>query len=252
MTIDQSCQLTLKGKTAIVTGAARGIGHAIASLLARNGVSVLLQDIDSKSLQETHESLQSQGYTVLASQGDVSRVADVQNMIDQTLESWGRIDVLINNAGIGGVGKTVAGLEIEEWQRMIDVNLTAVFLSCRAVIPHMIEQRRGTIINIASITGQIGVAGSAPYAAAKAGVIGFSKSLAQEAAPHYVNVNVVAPGLIDTDMSRARGINHQSHLVIWPRIGVVDDIAWAVAYLASDQAEFVTGAVLNVNGGAYM
>jgi 3-oxoacyl-[acyl-carrier protein] reductase len=135
---------------------------------------------------------------------------------------------------------------------MIDIDLTAVFLSCRAVLPHMMKQERGSIVNIASITGQMGAAGSTHYAAAKAGVIGFSKALAHEVASYSINVNVVAPGLVDTDMSRSRGIDHQRHLVLWPRIGEVDDIAWAVAYLASDRAEFVTGAVFNVNGGAYM
>jgi 3-oxoacyl-[acyl-carrier protein] reductase len=196
--------------------------------------------------------LQSQGRDVLQSQGDVSRVADVQSMINRTIEAWGRVDILVNNAGIGGVGKSLLELEIEEWQRMIDVDLTGVFLSCQTILPHMIEQKRGSIVNIASITGQMGVAGSTHYAAAKAGVIGFTKSLAQEVAPYYINVNAIAPGLVDTDMSRSRGIDHQRHLVRWPRIGKTDDIAWAVAYLVSDQAEFVTGAVLNVNGGAFM
>ena len=245
-------KFTLEGKVAIVTGAARGIGRAIASLLAHSGALVVLQDINASALQDTHAALESERCAVTTSHGDVSRIGDVQAMIDHAISSWGRIDILINNAGIGGVGKTTVELEIEEWQRMIDVDLTAVFLSCRAVIPHMIAQKRGSIVNIASITGQMGMAGSTHYAAAKAGVIGLSKSLAQEVAPYSINVNVVAPGLIETEMARARGIDHQSHLVVWPRIGVVEDIAWAVAYLASDQAEFVTGAVLSVNGGAYM
>ena len=252
MTTENGGQLALDGKIAIVTGAARGIGRAIADLLARSGVSVLLQDIDGATLQETCNRLQEQGRDILASQGDVSQVEDIQRMIDKTINAWGRVDILVNNAGIGGVGKTILELGIEEWRRMIDVDLTAVFLSCRAILPHMIEQKRGRIVNIASITGQMGVAGSTHYAAAKAGVIGFSKSLAKEVAPYSINVNVIAPGLVDTDMSRSRGIDHQRHLVLWPRIGVVDDVAWAVAYLVSEQAEFVTGAVLNVNGGAYM
>ena len=170
----------------------------------------------------------------------------------EVLGAWGRIDVLVNNAGIGGMGKTILDLTTDEWRQMIDVDLTSVFLCCRAVLPTMIQQRRGAIINIASVTGQMGVAGSTHYAAAKAGVIGFTKSLAHEVATHRVNVNVIAPGLIDTDMSRARGIEHQRHLVIWPRIGNVEDVAWAVAYLVSDRAEFITGTVLNINGGAYM
>lgn len=244
-------QPPLKDKIALVTGAARGIGRATAELLAYSGASVLLQDIDNKTLQQTCQELRDKGYRVLACAGDVSRADDIQKMVTRAVVSWGRIDILVNNAGIGGTGKTIQMLELDEWQRMIDVDLTAVFLTCRAVLPHMIEQKRGSIINIASITGQMGVAGSTHYAAAKAGVIGFSKSLAQEVAQYYINVNVVAPGLIETEMSKARGIDHQRHLVAWPRIGVVDDIASAVAYLASDSAEFITGTVLNVNGGAY-
>src|SRR3989304_434255 len=119
MMTEKNTQLSLQGKVAIVTGAARGIGRAIATLLAHSGVFVLLQDIDVKTLQETCNTLQEQGYSVLANQGDVSRVDDVQSMIDQTIDSWGRVDILINNAGIGGIGKTMLELEIEEWQRMI-------------------------------------------------------------------------------------------------------------------------------------
>lgn len=189
----QDSQLILKGKVAIVTGAARGIGRAIAEVLARSGASVLLQDIDRDSLQKTYKAFQEQGYRVLACAGDVSQADDIQKMIVKAIDVWKRIDILVNNAGIGGTGKTIQALELEEWQRMIDVDLTAVFLSCRAVLPYMIEQKRGAIVNIASITGQMGVAGSTHYSAAKAGVIGFSKSLAQEVAPHYINVNVVAP-----------------------------------------------------------
>lgn len=237
---------------AIVTGAARGIGQATADLLSRAGASVLLQDINGRLLLKACETLREQGRVVLASQGDVSRPSDIQSMVDEALKAWGRIDILVNSAGIGGVGKTLLELELGEWQRMIDVDLTGVFLCCQAVVPHMIEQNRGSIINIASITGQMGMAGSTHYAAAKGGVIAFSKALAREVAPYYINVNVVAPGLVDTDMSRARGIEHQRHLVIWPRIGEVNDISWAVAYLVSDRAQFVTGAVLNINGGAYM
>jgi NAD(P)-dependent dehydrogenase (short-subunit alcohol dehydrogenase family) len=246
------CCISLAGRVAIVTGAARGIGYAVADLLSASGASVVLQDVDSPTLVESCAQLEGAGRKVMAVAGDVSRPADVESLVEETVRSWRRIDILVNNAGIGGVGKTLLELSAEEWQRMLDVDLTGVFLCCRAVLPHMIARRRGSIINLASITGQTGVAGSTHYAAAKAGVIGFSKSLAHELAPYYVNVNVVAPGLIDTDMSRLRGINHQRDRVIWPRIGHVRDVAWSVAYLASDHAEFITGMVLNVNGGAYM
>lgn len=243
---------TLTNKVAIVTGAARGIGFAVADLMSSLGASVMLQDIDGASLHESVQRLQEDHRQVFASQGDISQVADFQATVEETLEKWGRVDILVNNAGIGGLGKKLLELSVEEWQRMIDVDLTAVFLCCRAVLPSMIQQKRGVIINIASITALMGMAGSTHYAAAKAGVIGFSKSLAREVAAYHINVNVIAPGLIDTQMSRARGINHQRHLVIWPRIGTVEDVAWAAAYLTSEQAEFITGEVMNINGGAYM
>jgi 3-oxoacyl-[acyl-carrier protein] reductase len=245
-------EFRLNDKVAIVTGAARGIGYAVADVLSCLGARVLLQDIDETTLSVSVQQLQAKDRRVRSIHGDVSLEPDCQAMVEEALGSWGRIDILVNNAGIGGVGKKLLELSFEEWQRMIEVDLTAVFLCCRVALPCMIRQQRGVIINIASVTALMGVAGSTHYAAAKAGVIGFSKSLAKEVAEHHINVNVVAPGLIDTQMSRARGINHQSHLVLWPRIGKVDDIAWAVAYLASDQAEFVTGEVLNINGGAYM
>jgi NAD(P)-dependent dehydrogenase (short-subunit alcohol dehydrogenase family) len=245
-------KFSLNDKVAIVTGAGRGIGYAVADVLSSLGARVMLQDIDTATLSNAMQQLQANGREALASQGDVSSALDIQTTVDETLKKWGRVDILVNNAGIGGLGKKLLELSIEEWQRMIEVDLTAVFLCCRSVLPSMIQQGRGAIINIASITALMGVAGSTHYAAAKAGVIGFSKSLAREVAEHHINVNVVAPGLIDTQMSRARGIDHQRQLVIWPRIGNVEDIAWAVAYLASDQAEFITGEVLNVNGGAYM
>jgi 3-oxoacyl-[acyl-carrier protein] reductase len=242
----------LKDKVAIVTGAARGIGYAIGDVLSGFGARVMLQDIDGATLRSAVQQLQAENRQVLGSQGDVSNALDIQATVNETLSKWGRVDILVNNAGIGGTGKRLLELSIDEWQRMIDVDLTAVFLCCRAVLPSMIRQQRGVIINVASITAIMGVAGSTHYAAAKAGVIGFSKSLAREVASQHINVNVVAPGLIDTQMSRARGIEEQRNLVIWPRIGVVSDIAWAVAYLVSDQAEFITGEVMNINGGAYM
>jgi NAD(P)-dependent dehydrogenase (short-subunit alcohol dehydrogenase family) len=247
-----SHEFSLHDHTAIVTGAARGIGYSIADILSGLGANVLLQDIDGDNLEKAFLNFNGNERKVCHCQGDVSQEADIERMVSEALRRWGRIDILVNNAGIGGVGKKIIDLTVDEWQRMIDVDLTSVFLCCRAVLPHMIEQKRGAIVNIASITGQMGVAGSTHYAAAKAGVIGFTKSLAREVAEHRVNVNVIAPGLIDTDMSRARGIEHQQHLVIWPRIGTVEDIGWAVAYLASDHAEFITGTVLNINGGAYM
>jgi len=236
----------------LVTGAARGIGRAIAVRLAEQGHWLALNDIDGDILYHTVQHLKESGHQAISLEGDVSDPEAVNDMVNKVTTQFGPIDGLVNNAGIGGVGKTLLELSIEEWNEMIRVDLTSTFLLCRAVLPHMISQGRGRIVNISSITAMMGVAGSTPYAAAKAGVIGFSKSLAREVAPQRINVNVVAPGLIDTDMSRKRGIDHQRHLVAWPRLGQPEDVAAAVSFLLSDQADFITGQVLSPNGGAYM
>ena len=236
----------------LVTGAARGIGQAIAERLAEKRHHLALNDIDTQALSRTVNRLKESGHGVLGLAGDVSDPRTVTNMTAKVVARYGRIDGLVNNAGIGGVGKTLLELKLDEWNEMLRIDLTACFLMCRAVVSHMISQGRGRIVNISSITALMGVSGSTHYAAAKAGVIGFSKSLAREVAPKRINVNVVAPGLIDTDMSRKRGIDHQRHLVDWPRIGQPDDVAGVVAFLLSDQAEFITGQVLSPNGGAYM
>ncbi len=240
------------GRTVIVTGAARGIGVAVAGRLAAQGDRIVLNDIDPAALAETADALARLGHAVVASPGDVSDPAAVSALVRTALNRFGRIDALVNNAGIGGTGKGLLELTLDDWQRMLAVDLTSVFLTCQAVLPTMLAQGRGRIVNISSVSALMGVAGSTHYTAAKAGVIGFSKSVAREMAPHGINVNVVAPGLIDTDMARSRGIDHQRHLVDWPRIGMPEDIAATVAFLLSDGAEFITGQVLSPNGGAYM
>lgn len=236
----------------LVTGAARGIGRAIAIRLAEQGDGLALNDIDAEILSQTVYQLKESGHDAIGLAGDVSDPKAVQDMVAKVVQQYGRIDGLVNNAGIGGVGKTLLELSLEEWDEMLRIDLTASFLMCQAVVPHMVAQGRGRIVNISSITAMMGVAGSTHYAAAKAGIIGFSKSLAREVAESRINVNVVAPGLIDTAMSRKRGIDHQRHLVAWPRIGEPEDVASVVAFLLSDKAEFITGQVLSPNGGACM
>lgn len=236
----------------LITGAARGIGRAIAERMLAEGHLLALNDIDREMLCHTIDTLQAPDSSIIDLSGDVSQPEVVEAMAAKVIEHFGRIDSLVNNAGIGGTGKFLLELDIEEWNQMLRIDLTSTFLLCKAVLPSMISWGRGRIVNIASITAMMGVAGSTHYAAAKAGVIGFSKSLAREVADKRINVNVVAPGLIDTDMARKRGIDHQRHFVAWPRIGEPDDIAGVVGFLLSDQAEFITGQVISPNGGAYM
>jgi len=241
-----------KRQVVLVTGAARGIGLAIAEALANGGHRLVLNDIDAGGLDRAVAKIRQTGSAVLGLAGDVSDPDTVRGMVEQVMTQFGRIDSLVNNAGIGGVGKTMLELSLEEWNEMLRVDLTSTFLMCRAVLPHMKSLQRGRIVNISSITAMMGVAGSTHYAAAKAGVIGLSKSLAREVAGDRINVNVIAPGLIDTAMSRKRGIDHQRHFVAWPRIGHPEDVAGLVNFLLSDEAEFITGQVISPNGGAYM
>lgn len=245
-------ELSLAGKIAIVTGAGRGIGDAIARLLAARGAWVAVNDIDSASANSTVSSIREAGGSALAFPGDVSNSSDAGAIVKSVLDRNGRLDLLVNNAGIGGTGKFLADLTEEEWTRMIQINLGSVFLMCHASVPHMIKQGAGRIINLSSMFGLSGAAGSTHYSASKAGIIGLSKALARELAPHRITVNVVAPGVIDTPMFRARGVEPAPPWLLWPRVGQPEDIAQTVAFLASDEAEFITGQVISPNGGGWM
>lgn len=237
----------LKNKVALITGAGKGIGKAIAFNLAKMDVKLVLNSIDSENLTAVTGKINALGGEAISVQGDISQLNCVENVVQTGISHYGRIDILVNNAGLGGEGKRIVDLTYEEWDRIMQVNLWGTFMLCKEAVPYMIKQRSGKIVNMSSIYGITGIAGSVPYSSAKAGIIGLTKALAKEVAEYNINVNVVAPGLIDTDMSRKRGTGKSG--VLWPRIGQPDDIASLIRYLVSDLSEFITGQVISPNGG---
>jgi 3-oxoacyl-[acyl-carrier protein] reductase len=243
----------LTGKVAVVTGASRGIGRAISDTLARQGALVAMVDVlGDAAVQAAQEVVagggRAEGYTV-----DVTHAESVRAAIDKILERHSRLDILVNNAGI--VRDNVAlRLKREDWDLVLNVNLTGTFICSQAVLRTMMRQHGGRIINISSVVGQMGNAGQSNYAASKAGIIGFSKSLSRELAVRGITVNVVAPGLIDTDMTRGLPENVRNEWaskVPLGRLGTAEDVASAVCFLASDEASYISGQVLAVNGAMY-
>jgi len=237
----------LIGKTAIVTGAGRGIGKSTAVTLACLGARVLINSLEPAHASRVVEEITSHGGEAAPCPGDVSSPEEAKKTIKNCLDLYGRIDILVNNAGVGGEGRKLHELSHEEWNRIIRVNLNGTFNFCKQALPYMIEQRSGKIINISSIFGITGNSGSVPYSSAKAGIIGLTKALAKEVAEFSINVNAVAPGLIESDMSKKRGTDNS--MVLWPRTGVPEDVAHTVAFLASSASEFITGQVISPNGG---
>ncbi len=243
----------LSGKVAVVTGASRGIGRAVAVLLASRGVQVVAAARGDHAA-ETVAAIQGAGGRADAAPLDVTDTGSVEAMVGGALERHGRIDILVNNAGIAR-DQLLLRMKREDWDQVMATNLTAAFTCAQAVIKPMIKQRGGRIISISSVVGQTGNAGQTNYAASKAGLIGFSKALAREVASRNITVNVVAPGLIDTDMTR--GITDKAQgswgeQIPLGRLGSTEDVAAAVCFLASDEASYITGQVLAVNGGMYM
>jgi len=237
---------------AIVTGASRGIGRAIALALAGRG-AVVTAAARGDHAQATANEIVGQGGQALAVDVDVTDAASVERAVARTLEAHGRIDVLVNNAGIAR-DQLMLRMKRDDWDAVLSTNLTAAFTCVQAVLKTMVKQRAGRIINITSVVGQAGNAGQVNYAASKAGLIGFTKALALEVASRNITVNAVAPGMIDTDMTRAiAGQAHEAWAERIPlkRLGTPDDVASAVAFLASDEASYITGQVLAVNGGMY-
>ncbi|MBX3697456.1 MAG: 3-oxoacyl-ACP reductase FabG [Dokdonella sp.] len=243
---------TLKGEVALVTGASRGIGAAIADRLAADGATVIGTATSESGASAIAERLAPHGGSgrVL----DVSDSAAVDALIGAVAEEFGAVSILVNNAGITR-DQLLLRMKEEEWQAILDTNLSSVFRTSKAVLRGMMKARKGRIISIASVIGSIGNAGQSNYAAAKAGIIAFSKSLAREIGSRGITVNVVSPGFIDTDMTRALPEEQRSALlgqIALQRFGEADDIAHAVAFLASPGAAYITGETLHVNGGMHM
>jgi len=238
---------------AVVTGASRGIGRSIALVLAAQGAKVVVNYANSGSAAAAVvQEIQDLGGSAIAIQADVSKPAEVDAMIEQVMEKWQRIDVLVNNAGITK-DSLLLRMKVEDWQQVIDLNLTGVFLCTKAVSKIMLKQKAGRIINITSVVGEIGNAGQANYSAAKAGVIGFTKAVAKELASRGITVNAVAPGFIATDMTKdIKATDVLSHIPLG-RYGQPEEIAGMVRFLAADAAaSYITGQVFNVDGGMVM
>jgi 3-oxoacyl-[acyl-carrier protein] reductase len=236
-----------------VTGASRGIGRAIAQRLAGGGATVVCVARGANA-DATAAEITAGGGVAIAHSADVTDAAAVEALIKQTVEAHGRLDVLVSNAGITR-DQLMLRMKRADWDDVLATNLTAAFTLCQAALKPMIKQRAGRIVAISSVVGQMGNAGQANYAASKAGLIGFCKALAREVASRQVTVNVVAPGLVETDMTRAiteDAKNNWSSQIPLGRLGSPEEIAAAVGFLASDDAAYITGQVLAVNGGMYM
>ncbi len=243
--------IDLKNRTAIVTGGARGIGYAIAQRLLGSGAAVALWDMDAAALEKSVAALKSGG-RIFAAAVDVTDEASVARATDALIRDTGKIDILVNNAGITGGNAPTWELPPDIWRRVIEVNLVAPYLTCRAIVPHMIARGYGRIVNIASIAGKEGNPNASHYSASKAGLIGLTKSLAKELATNGVLVNCVTPAAAKTDlfdqMTPAQ-IDYMLSKIPMNRFVTVDEIAALVAWLASEDCSFSTGAVFDISGG---
>jgi 3-oxoacyl-[acyl-carrier protein] reductase len=244
----------LEGKCAIVTGGARGIGRSICLALAGRGADVAVVDVLEEEIPGTVKDLESLGVKAAGVVCDVSRPADVHATFIKVVESMGGVQILVNNAGITR-DTLMMRMSDEDWSKVIDVNLSGVFNCCREASKYFIKQRYGRIVNITSVVGLMGNAGQVNYSASKAGIVGLTKSVAKELATRGVTANAVAPGYIDTEMTRALSEQARSKLtqmIPVARLGTADDVANVVAFLVSDDASYINGQVINVDGGMLM
>jgi 3-oxoacyl-[acyl-carrier protein] reductase len=244
--------MNLSGKVALVTGSGRGIGKDIALKLAYAGASVVINDVGNPApAEETTQAIKNIGRQSMAIMGDVSVTADVNRVIETAIAAFGKIDILVNNAGVTRDGLLIR-MQDEEWDKVINIDLRSVFLCSRAVCKSMLKQRWGRIISISSIVGMIGNPGQVNYAAAKAGIIGFTRATAKELASRNITVNAVAPGFIDTEMTKKLPEEKRQEMaakIPAGFLGTPNDVAEAVLFLASDEARYITGQVITVDGG---
>lgn len=246
--------MIFENKVALITGGGRGIGREITSLFANEGADIAVCDVNKEALEDTKKEVESLGRKCLVFEADVTRTEQIDEMVSKILDNFTKVDILINNAGITRDGLLVRMNE-KDWDMVLDINLKGVFNCTKAVVKPMMKQRWGRIVNIASIIGIIGNAGQANYAASKGGIIAFTKSIAKELASRNINVNAIAPGFIQTEMTKKLPENYKEDMlkmIPLNRLGDAKDVAKAALFLASESANYITGHVIQVDGGMVM